>query len=793
MKKPKYYFKSKSKFLHDSSTSHVTGETKFIDDIESVKNELIVTIVTSEIAYGEIKTIDFKDALKIDGVESVITAKDIKKNLWGAINQDQPLLADTYVNYVGEPILIFATTNKEIITKVKKSIKIKIKELTPVLTIEQSIKRKDFFDKKTTLRSGDIKASKKNSKNIIKSSFRNGGQEHFYLESHAAIAYPEENGEIIIHSSSQHPTEVQHVVAKALGINFNKVVSTVKRMGGGFGGKESQASHIAALAALIAFKTKRVSRLVLDKDQDMEITGKRHPFKTDYEVGFDDKGKIDFLKANLYADGGSYLDLTPAILQRAMFHIDNAYFLENAEINGYMCKTNYAANTAFRGFGGPQGAAIIEHIIEEISQKLNIDALKVRKLNCYGKKSRNTTHYGQVIKKKLLPEVISKLQKNINYEKITKEINTYNKKSLKGEKSDIRGYALTPCKFGISFTSKFLNQGNALVNIHSDGTIQVSTGATEMGQGVNTKIQLVVCECFGLTPEKVKIMPTSTEKNHNTSATAASSGSDINSKAAELASLKIKERLRKLALFYFQKSKDFEKSFSEFKPSKTNSKLLEEIYFDSGNIYLNKKSKTKKISFNDLVSIAYFNRVSLGDYAFFKTPSIHFDPKTGKGNPFLYYTNGAAFSEVSIDKLTGELKVLKTNIVMDLGRPMIDGIDYGQVAGGFIQSLGWVTSEELVYSPKGKLSTHSPTTYKIPSIGDTPREFTIDFLENDLNIMNVRKSKAVGEPPFLLGLSVFCAIKNALYNLDCDSSTLKIPATSEEILKHIYPEHFNEH
>ncbi|MCF6264465.1 MAG: xanthine dehydrogenase molybdopterin binding subunit [Xanthomonadales bacterium] len=757
---------------HDSARSHVSGRSEFIDDRPRQQGELHVEVLYSTVACGNIDKLDFNEALELPGVVAIFTYKDLEQNLWGSIVKDQPILAEQQVNYVGEPIAVIAAENQAIAIAAKKLIILDISTKAAVLNLQQARQQQSVMGKTYKLSCGDSQAAIDSAENLITGTFISGGQDHFYLESQACIAYPEENQCLQIHSSAQHPTEVQHVVASALGLQQHQLVCVVKRMGGGFGGKESQSAHYAALAALVALKTQKPARLCLSKDDDMIATGKRHPFQSDYKAAFDKHGRLLALEVDLYADGGAYLDLSPAILQRAMFHVDNAYYLANATINGTICKTNTQPHTAFRGFGGPQGAAIIEHILEEIAQSLGVDALAVRKLNCYQGESIST-HYGQLVENNVLPELFAQIESSSNYQQRRKGITEYNKQSG----ILVKGMALTAVKFGISFTTRFLNQGNALVNIHLDGSIQVSTGATEMGQGVNSKIRGVVSEAFGIDVEDVRMMPTSTEKNANTSATAASSGSDINCAAALIACEKIATRLANLAA----QSWTAVEAGEEYE---VNPEIdINNIVFAGGQVF-DKGDANKTIPFSKLVKTAYLNRISLSDYGYFKTPKIHFDYVTTKGRPFLYYTNGVAVSEVSVDKYTGEVKILQTDILMDLGRLLNEGIDYGQTAGGFIQGAGWVTTEKLFYDDGGKLISHSPTTYKIPNIQDTPRVFNIDFLENNSNTINVRASKAVGEPPLLLGLSVWAAIKNAIHNAGVDdTSKLQIPATNEEVIR----------
>jgi xanthine dehydrogenase large subunit len=546
-------------------------------------------------------------------------------------------------------------------------------------------------------------------------------------------------------------------------------------MGGGFGGKESQGAPIAAYAALVADRLKRPARVVLTKDQDMMITGKRHPFQNEYEVGFDDEGRLLAVKALLQSDGGAYLDLSSSILERAMFHLDGAYYLPNVRIEGVCYRTHHHPHTAFRGFGGPQGNMTIESILEDVAHFLKKDAGEVRRINLYANGNLKTP-YGQVLENNLLPEIHQRIIQSSDYARRYAEIISHNQK----RNGKIRGISLTATKFGISFTARFLNQANALVNLQLDGTVQVSTGATEMGQGVNTKIQQIVAHAFGILPDAVRIMPTSTEKNHNTSPTAASSGSDLNGAAALLACNRIKARLIPLAKAKFQglvfdPTREFES------PEELNPNLDSGIDFEGGEV---RDQRTgNRVPLKELIQTAYQNRISLGSYSHYKTPDLGFDKTKVTGRAFNYFTQGMAVSEVEIDEYTGEMKVRRADILMDLGRSLNPGIDRGQTTGAFIQGMGWVTSEHLVYDEKRNLLTHSPTTYKIPNVQDTPREFNVDFIENPDNHRNVHGSKAVGEPPFLLGTSVWTAIKHALsFRAGGKPIHLESPATPEAIL-----------
>ena len=761
---------------HDSSIAHVSGESIFIDDRAEVRGEVHVGVVGSTIAHGRLVEIDASVAHADPDCLGVYTAKDLHGNKWGTIFHDQPFLVESEINYMQEAVCIVACRTRESLERIKKKVILKQEELPGIFTIQEAKLRGSLIYRASTpFAQGDVDSAMTTAPHRLKGTFICGGQEHFYMESQAAIAYPLENGQIEVHSSSQHPSETQRVIAEALGLPLHHVVCVVKRMGGGFGGKESQGAPIAAYAALVAHRLKRPARLVLTKDQDMMITGKRHPFENDYEVGFDDEGRILALRATLQSDGGAYADLSSSILERAMFHLDGAYFLPNVWIDGICYRTHNHPHTAFRGFGGPQGNMTIESALEDIAHFLQKDAAEVRKLNLY-QGDRVRTPYGQDLENNLLPEIHERVLASSHYDKRLKEIQDFNAK----RKGEVRGISITATKFGIAFTARFLNQANALVNLHLDGTVQVSTGATEMGQGVNTKIQQMVAQSFGISPTEVQVMTTSTEKNHNTSPTAASSGSDLNGGAALKASNQIKAMLTTLAKRKF--SGEIANALVEYEIRDMS--LDPDIVFQEGSV--KQRSSGKVIPLKELVSLAYQNRLSLGAYAHFKTEGLGFDKEKVKGRAFAYFTQGMAVTEVSIDEYTGEMKVLRTDILMDLGRSINPGIDRGQVSGAFIQGMGWVSSENLYYDQKRNLVSHSPTTYKIPNVQDTPREFIINFIQNDGNPGNVFGSKAVGEPPFLLGTSVWTAIKHALsFRAAGKRISITSPATSEVILSEL--------
>jgi len=724
---------------HDSAAGHVTGESLYVDDMPFAKNELIVDHFWSPVAHGRIRSLDTTAACAVPGVAALFTYHDLAHNLFGPIIKDEILLAEDTVTFIGQPIVVIAAENREAIRLAKAAIKIDIEKLEPVFTIDDARRKKLFIGPTRRIARGDWETAFANAEHILEGTWINGGQDHFYLESQAAIAYPGEFEQLQVLSSTQNPSEVQEVIAHLLGLPINKVVVTTKRMGGAFGGKECQATHPAAMAALVAHKTKRPARIAYNKDDDMCVTGGRHPFQNDYKVAFTADGVITALQADLYSDGGAYADLSTAVMGRAMTHIDNAYYLENVEIKGTVCRTNFPPNTAFRGFGGPQGVATIENIIEEIAHHLKRDPLEIRMKNCYGIDDRNVTPYGQVVRNNLLPKLFDEIARRAEYAKRKKAVADFNARSA----THLRGLACTAVKFGISFNTKFLNQANALVNIYLDGSVQVSTGATEMGQGVNTKIRQLVADEFGIAVEHVIVMPTSTEKNNNTSATAASSGADLNGSAAVDACRKIKARLGEV---------------------------------DAG----------RKLPWKQLIKAAHHERVSLGDKGFYSTQGLDWDADKGSGTPFLYFTQGVAISEVEIDRFTGMTRIVRCDLLMDIGKSINPGIDRGQITGAFIQGIGWLTTEEKRWTPDGDLLTHSPTTYKIPNIQDVPEIFNVDTIENDANTVNIRSSKAVGEPPLLLAVSVFMAIKNALsFVSNAAIPKINAPATGEEILRRL--------
>ena len=762
---------------HESAVGHVTGASQFIDDMPPLHGELIVDVVGSPVAHGRVVSIDISIAEKIPGVFRIFTARDVPgHNTFGPVAKDEHLLADDEVTFLGDPVVLIATETREAMKAAKKAIKITIDPLPPLFSIDDAIAANSFLTPERKLERGNVEpllaAPAQHNLKEIEGTFDIGGQDHFYLESHAALAVPGEGGTMHVHSSTQHPSEVQMIVAEVIGVPFNHVVCACKRMGGGFGGKETQAAQPAAMAAVVAHLTGRPARIIYTKDDDMKFTGKRHPFKAFYKVAFDSHGYLHALDARLFSNGGCTLDLSSPVLERALFHIDNAYYIPNVRVVGRVCKTNLPSNTAFRGFGGPQGVAVIENILQEIAESLKKDAADIRRINCYGSESaptspnNNETPYGQTVRNNVLPSLLDQLIAEAQYKKRREEVASFNAAS----RTHLKGLALTPVKFGISFTNTMMNQANALVNLYQDGTVIVTTGATEMGQGVHTRIRQLVADDLGIPFEAILVATTATDKNNNTSPSAASATTDLNGMAALDATSRLRARLAAVA--------------APMLAAPDAAPALEHIRFEDNDVFDARTPKAKRLRFRDVVCQAHVQRINLGERGFYATPGIHFNRDTFKGSPFLYYTNGAACAEVLIDRFTGDMKVSRVDLLMDAGVPINPGIDRGQIIGGFIQGMGWCTTEELKYSDTGALLSHSPTTYKIPNISDIPQIFNVSFFDNARNDVSIKRSKALGEPPLLLGLAVWAAVKDALsYAAGAGNiAPLSLPATNEQIL-----------
>ena len=742
---------------HESAIKHVTGKAIYIDDIPEPKNILHAAIGFSPISRGTIKKIDFADVFNSDGVIDIITNKDIKgQNDVGPIFKGDKIFTSKKIEYYGQPIFAVIATSTNLARKAVLKVKLKIKKLKPILTIEDAIKKKSFVLKSKTIKKGRVSSAIKNSDHYLKGKLECGGQDHFYLEGQIAMTIPQENKNFLIYSSTQHPSETQQIVAKVLDQKFNSINVKVRRIGGGFGGKETQSFLFAAISSIAAKKLNRPVKLRIDRDDDMIITGKRHQFIFNYEVGFSNDGKINGLKILMASNCGISADLSGAINDRAIYHIDNAYYIPNLDLTSYRCKTNTVSNTAFRGFGGPQGMFCIENIIDHISHHLKKEPSDIRFQNFYKKNSNNTTHYGMKIEDNIIEDIFNKLKNKSNYIKRKKEIEIFNKSNSILKK----GIAITPVKFGISFTTTHLNQAGALVHIYTDGSIHLNHGGIEMGQGLMTKLALVAANEFGLDIKDIKISSTNTEKVANTSASAASATTDLNGGAILNAIYNIKLELNAFIKKYYKTNK---------------------VIYKNGKIICDKKI----LLFNKVIAKAYLNRVKLSSSGFYKTPKINVNVKDLSGRPFLYFAYGAAVSEVIIDTLTGENKLLQVDIIHDVGNSINQRIDIGQIEGGFVQGLGWLTTEEISWDKNGNILSHSPSTYKIPTAGEIPNKFNVEIYKKGYNIENVvNRSKAVGEPPFMLALSVFSAIKDAVFNANDnkDSTNLIAPATAENIL-----------
>ncbi len=745
---------------HDSAVKHVTGAAVYVDDIPTPRGTLYVVPGGASIARGRVTRMDLTRVEGASGVVTVLTAADIPgdNDTSPTHSGDDPVLSDGTVMFHGQVLFAVVARSEHEARAALALADIDYAEETPALTIAEARAAENRVSPDYAFGSGDVEAALAAAPHVLAGEMAIGGQDHFYLEGQASLAIPAEDGDIVVHCSTQHPSEVQHNLAHVLGLPASGVVVEVRRMGGGFGGKESQATQWAALAALGARKTGRPVKCRLDRDDDMVMTGKRHDFLADWRVGFADDGRIVGLDVRLSSRCGASKDLSDAIADRAMFHVANAYHLPAARISSERLITNTVSNTAFRGFGGPQGMMVGERIVEEIARTLRLDPLDVRKRNFYGPKTGTRTPYGMEVEDFVADQLVAELEETARYRERRAAIARFNGKSSVIK----RGIALTPVKFGISFTTSFLNQAGALIHIYRDGSVMLNHGGTEMGQGLFMKVAQVVANVFQVDVERVKITATSTAKVPNTSATAASSGSDMNGMAAFNAAMTIRKRLVDFAVDAYK----VEEADIEFLPN----------HVRIGNAVK---------PFADLVDEAYLARISLSSTGYYRTPKIDFDRASGTGRPFYYFAYGAAVSEVAIDMLTGESRVLAVDILHDVGSSLNPALDIGQIEGGFIQGMGWLTSEELWWDDKGRLKTHAPSTYKIPTCGDRPERFTVKLWEKGRNAEpTIYRSKAVGEPPLMLAISVHAAIADALASLARDGSfpRLDAPATPERIL-----------
>ena len=747
---------------HESSVKHVSGGAYYTDDIPEPPGTLFGAIGWSKKANAIIKKINFDEVIKSEGVLAIVTAKDIiGRNDVGPVYNGDPIFPKK-AEYCGQPLFAVAADTTEHARKAVLKAKISYKTLKPITSIKEALKKKSFVLKEKIIKKGEPIKQIKNSLHRLKGNFTTGSQEHFALEGQAAFVIPQEDEDFKVFSSTQHPSETQQIIAKMLKQKSNTITVETRRIGGGFGGKETQSFIFAAICTLLAKKTKKPVKLRMDRDDDIIITGKRHDFYSEYEVGFDELGIIKGLKLKLASRCGISPDLSGAINDRALLHIDNAYYLENVLVENYLCKTNTSSSTAFRGFGGNQGMMAIENIIDEIASSIKKDPAEIRRRNFYQKRKKNITHYNMKIEDNIIQEIFDKLIKSSNYKSRQTSIKKFNQEN----KYIKKGIAITPVKFGISFTTWHLNQAGALVHIYcNDGSVHINTGAVEMGQGTYTKIAQLAAKELGLPFSKVKVSATRTDKVPNTSASAASSTTDLNGAATINAISKIKQNL------------------AAFVKRKYKIKNGNAIY-ENGMI----KFKEKTFKFSKLIKEAYLNRISLSSSGFYATPKIHFDKKNFKGRPFLYFCYGAAVSEVIIDVLTGENKILRADILHDAGKAINPAIELGQIEGGFVQGAGWLTMEEVRWKSNGQLTTHSPSTYKIPAVSDMPEKFNVEIFKKGKNSENVvNKSKTTGEPPLMNAMSVFFAIKNAIASIGDYkiSPVINAPATPEKILMSI--------
>ena len=744
---------------HDSAERHVAGSAIYIDDLPEPPGLLHVHLGMSARAHAKILKLDLSAVRASPGVVIVLSAQDIPgENDVSPVIHDDRLFADGEVVHVGQSLFAVAATSIAAARAAAAKAIVEYEDLPTAIDIAAARAMDLKIEASQRMARGDAHAALAASPRRVQGRFSMGGQDHFYLEGQVALATPREGGDVHVWSSTQHPSEVQHLIARVLGKPDHAVTVEVRRMGGGFGGKETQASLFAAAAALVAVKTGRPAKCRPDRDEDMVMTGKRHDFEVAYDVGFDDEGRLTGLSLELASRCGATTDLSMAINDRAMFHADNAYYLPAVEILSHRFKTHTVSNTAFRGFGGPQGMLAIERVMDAVAADVGLDPLEVRRRNLYGGEPRNLTPYHQVVEDNVAPQLIDELSASCDYEARRREIEAFNRANPVLKK----GIALTPVKFGISFTTTHLNQAGALLHLYADGSIMLNHGGTEMGQGLNTKVAQIVAQAFQVDVARVKITSTVTDKVPNTSATAASSGADLNGMAALNAAETIKARLADFAAAKWGVAPDA-------------------VAFTPDGVRVGGQT----LAFEAFIRQAYLARVSLSATGFYATPKIHYDRATHTGRPFYYFAYGAACSEVLIDTLTGEMKVVRADILHDVGKSLNPAIDLGQIEGGFIQGMGWLTTEELVYDAEGRLRTHAPSTYKIPTCGDRPAHLDIRLWKAGRNVeATVHRSKAVGEPPFMLAISAHSAINHAVASVGDYRvfPNLNAPATPEAIL-----------
>ena len=749
---------------HDSAVGHVTGEARYVDDLAPAADQVHVALGTATIARGRVTRLDL-DAVRADpDVVDVITFADLPHLTdIGPVFPGDPLLVDERVEHFGQPLFALAATSHRAARRAALLARVEYAQEAPRLDVAESIDDEFFVRPPHRMARGDADAALASAPHRATGELEIGGQEHFYLEGQVARAEPDEAGGVTVHSSNQNPTETQHLVANVLGLPMHRVNVVVRRLGGGFGGKETHAAAPAVFAALFATRLGRTVGCRWSRRDDMLMTGKRHGFLCRHDVGFDDEGRILGIRHLLAGQCGASPDLSDAIVDRAMFHADNAYFLPGVEIDGLRCRTHTVSNTAFRGFGGPQGMLAMETVIDRIAFDRGLDPLDVRRANLYGGEGRNLTPYHQEVGTFTVPALLDALEGSCDYRARREEIAAFNAESPVVR----RGLALTPVKFGISFTVTHLNQAGALIHLYNDGSVQLNHGGTEMGQGLHVKVAQVVAAELGMATERVAVTATRTDKVPNTSATAASSGSDLNGMAALRAARELRERIAGWV-------------------AAAHGVDAASVRFGDDAVSWPVDGAMRAHAWPDVARGAYLDRVPLSAQGFYATPKIGYDRKSASGRPFHYYACGAAATEVAIDTLTGETRILRTDILHDVGNSLNPAIDLGQIEGGYVQGVGWLTHEELVWDAEGRLLTDGPATYKIPAIGDMPVEFNVSLLENSPNDeATVLRSKAVGEPPLMLAISAFAAIRDAIASIGAHRTfpELDAPATPEAVLR----------
>jgi xanthine dehydrogenase large subunit len=748
---------------HESAHLHVSGRATYADDVREPQGTLHAAIAYSPIARGVLKSVDLSDLLASDGVVDAFTAQDIPgKNLYGAITHDEPFLAEGRVEFIGQPIAVVVARTRDGARRAARQAKFDIIEETPILTIKDAIAANSLLRPPTRIERGNATEALSNAKHRVSGEGEIGAQEHFYLEGQIALAIPHEDGQMQVIVSTQHPTEMQQVAATILGIGWNDVVSEVRRLGGGFGGKEVQPAQFAALAALAAFHTKQPVKLRLDRDDDFMITGKRHDFAFHYQAASDESGRLTALDIELNSRCGFSTDYSHQVNDRALCHLDNGYAHANLRVVNHRCKTNMQSATAFRGFGAPQGVFAVEHCIESIARAVGRDPLDVRKVNFYGETNGHTTHYGQSVDGFWLPDMVNELERTSDYRARRVAITAHNAKRPIIRK----GISLTPVMFGVSFNASFLNRGSALLSLYLDGTFVLNHAGTEMGQGLFIKMQQVVADAFGVDARRVRSTSTNTAKLPNTPPTAASSGADLNGMAVLDACNTLKARLIPWI-------------------ARTLKCSEAEVVFQNG--VATTKSGGASLTMQEVATRATFAKIPLTAQGFYYTPGIEWNGDTFSGKPAYYFAYGAAVSEVAVDTLTGEHKLTRVDILHDVGTSLNPAIDRGQIEGGFIQGVGYLTGEELVWDAKGRLRTHAPSTYKIPTAADVPDVFNVDFWYQPNHVETIHRSKAVGEPPLMLALSTWFAIADAIssYSDSREMPKLVAPATPEAVLRAI--------